>query len=199
MSKKIVLASNNRKKLKELLDLLSPLGIEVIAQGTLGVPPVEEPFETFLENSLAKARHASEITGLPAIADDSGICVDALKGQPGVHSARLAGKPTDDEKNNAKLLELLKDKKDRTAHYTCVLTAIRGVDDPEPLVAVGRWYGTVSDQRAGERGFGYDPYFVPEGFTKHAAELTAKEKNKVSHRGRAMKEMTTLIVARWGW
>ncbi len=197
MEKKIVLASNNKKKIKEMNELLSPLGIEVIAQGTLGVPAAEEPFGTFLENALAKARHAAKSTGLPAIADDSGICAEALDGRPGVFSARLAGEPSDDERNNAKLLELLKDKSDRRAHYACVLVAVKSASDPEPLVAVGRWNGEISDVRAGEGGFGYDPYFYVPELGRHAAELTSEEKNAVSHRGKAMRAMREKILECW--
>ncbi len=198
MKRKVVLASNNKKKMREMEELLAPLGFEVVSQGSLGVEPAEEPYGTFLENSLAKARHASLVTGLPAIADDSGICVEALGGLPGVHSARWAGTENgDDEANNARLLSMLKDREDRRAHYTCVLVALKNPDDPEPLIAIGKWDGKVVDERAGEGGFGYDPYFRPEGMDKHAAELTAEEKNKVSHRGKAMRLLKEQIIERW--
>lgn len=197
MKRKIVLASANKKKMKEMEELLSPLGFEVISQSTLGVPSADEPFGTFLENSLAKARNAAKYTGLPAVADDSGICVEALGGLPGVHSARWAGEKSSDEANNVKLLEELKDKSDRRAHYSCVLVAVKSAEDPEPLVAVGKWHGTVVDKRAGEGGFGYDPYFRPDEMDRNAAELTAEEKNQVSHRGKAMRELRTQIKENW--
>lgn len=198
MEKKLVLASNNKKKMKELNELLSSLGVEVITQGSLGVESCEEPFFTFLENALTKARHASRETGLPAIADDSGICVDVLGGAPGVFSARYAGEPTSDANNNAKLLADLADKEDRSAHYTCVVVAVRSADDPEPLVAVGRWDGKIGFEAKGEGGFGYDPYFVTAD-GRHGAELTADEKNAVSHRGHAMRDMMRLLSERWQW
>ncbi len=198
MTRKIVLASNNKKKLGELNDLLKSINVEVVSQGSLGVESVEEPFHTFLENSLVKARHASKSTGLPAIADDSGICVDALGGMPGVFSARYAGESSDDARNNAKLIASLQGVENRKAHYTCVITAVRSADDPEPLIAIGVWDGAISDEAKGEGGFGYDPYFVlPDG--RHAAELTATEKNEVSHRGKAVRAMLNLIKERWYW
>ena len=198
MSKKIVLASNNKKKMKELQELLSPLGFEILAQGTLGIPPAEEPYETFLENALAKARHASKESGLPAIADDSGICADALGGAPGVFSARFAGEPSDDAANNAKLVCELKGKTNRKAHYVCVLVAVKSAHDPEPLVAIDNWDGVVADEPRGNGGFGYDPFFVVDEKGTRAAELSSDEKNRVSHRGKAMRKMKTLIEQRWG-
>ena len=185
MLNKIVLASNNKKKMKEMNELLAPLGIEVVSQGSLNIP------------SLTKSRHASKKSGLPAIADDSGICVDALQGAPGVFSARFAGEDADDEKNNQKLLELMKTQNNKRAHYVCVLTAVRSADDPEPLIAVGRWEGEVSQERKGAGGFGYDPYFLIPALGKHAAELSAEEKNAVSHRGKAMQQMKELIINNW--
>ena len=197
-TKKIVLASNNKKKMKEMTELMAPFGVEVISQGSLNISPAEEPFHTFLENSLAKARHAAKESGLPAVADDSGICVDALDGHPGVFSARYAGEPCDDDANNQKLIREMEGKKDRRAHYTCVLVAVRSADDAEPLVAVGRWYGAISDQAKGNGGFGYDPYFeLPDG--RHGAELSAEEKNAVSHRGQAMRQLRQLISEVWHW
>lgn len=196
--RKIVLASNNQKKMKELSELLMPFDVEVVSQGELNIEPAEEPFFTFLENSLAKARHAAKQSGLPAVADDSGICVNALGGKPGVFSARYAGEPSSDAKNNKKLLEDLKGIEDRKAHYICVAVAVRSADDPEPLVAVGRWEGKISDVAKGTGGFGYDPYFeLPDG--RHAAQLTPDEKNAVSHRGKAMKELRTKISEVWHW
>lgn len=199
MQKQIVLASNNSKKMKEMVDLLSPMGVRVIAQKDLDIPSVEEPFHTFLENSLAKARHASKYSGLPAIADDSGICVDALNGAPGVFSARYSGENATDESNNQKLIEALKGKENRNAHYTCVITALRSADDPEPLIAVGKFYGKVADFPSGSNGFGYDPYFIVDSVGKRAAELTPEEKNAISHRGQAMRIMREMIAKNWNW
>ena len=179
----IVLASNNKGKLSEFNKLLAPLNIEVHPQGEFNIPAAEEPYGTFLENCLAKARHAARLTGLPAIADDSGICV--------------AGEPGDDAKNNALLVEKLQGASDRGAHYTCVLVAVRSADDPEPIIAEGRWYGEVSDTPKGEGGFGYDPYFYLPEKGKTAAELTADEKNAVSHRGQAMVKLIDEMKKRW--
>ena len=185
--------------MKEMIELLTPMGVEVINQGSLGIEPAEEPFKTFIENSLAKARHASAESGLPAIADDSGICVDALGGAPGVLSARYAGEPSNDANNNKKLIKELKDKTNRHAHYVCVLTAVRSPDDPEPLIAVGYWEGEIIDVALGTGGFGYDPYFRVKGTRRTAAEMPSEEKNAHSHRGQAMKKMRELISLRWGW
>ena len=186
---KIVLASNNKGKLREFNKLLAPLNIEVHPQGEFNIPAAEEPYGTFLENCLAKARHAARLTGLAAIADDSGICVNALGGAPGVHSARFAGEPADDARNNALLIEKLQGAADRGAHYTCVLVAVRSADDPEPIIAEGRWYGEVTDTPKGEGGFGYDPVFIVENSGKTMAELSENEKNLISHRGRALREV----------
>lgn len=194
---KIVLASNNKGKLREFTQLLAPLQIEVHPQGEFNVPAAEEPFGTFIENCLLKARHASKITGLPAIADDSGICVNALGGAPGVYSARFSGKGATDEKNNDLLVKKLQDVADRSAHYTCVLVAVRHADDPEPVIAEGRWYGEVIDTPAGDGGFGYDPHFYLPELRKTAAQLTADEKNAISHRGQAMVKLIDEIQRRW--
>lgn len=194
---KIVLASNNKGKLREFSRLLAPLQIEVHPQGEFNVPAAEEPFGTFIENCLLKARHASKITGLPAIADDSGICVNALGGAPGVYSARFSGEGATDEKNNALLVKKLQDVADRSAHYTCVLVAVRHADDPEPVIAEGRWYGEVIDTPAGNGGFGYDPHFYLPELRKTAAQLTADEKNAISHRGQAMVKLIDEIQRRW--
>lgn len=199
MEKTLVLASNNKGKLREFQAMFGELGVEVINQGALGVDSCEEPFGTFLENGLAKARHAARETGRPAMADDSGICADALGGMPGVYSARFAGEPCDDDANNRLLVEKLREKDDRRAHYTCVLVAVRTPDDPEPLVAVGRWCGEIQDEPAGTGGFGYDPYFRLPEFGKTAAELTAEEKNGLSHRGKALRRMIEMIRESWGW
>ena len=184
--KKLVLASNNAKKMKELNALLAPLGFEVIPQGQLGIPEAEEPHCTFVENALAKARHASRLSGLPALADDSGLCVKALGGAPGVISARYAGEPKSDARNNEKLLAELASQSDRRAHFVSCLVLCRSADDPQPIIAEGEWHGEILPALRGDGGFGYDPlFFVPE-FGKTAAELDADTKNRVSHRGRAM-------------
>lgn len=183
---KIVLASNNAKKLKELSALLMPLGIQLIPQGELGVPEAEEPHHTFLENALAKARHAAQLTGLPALADDSGLCVKALGGAPGVQSARYAGEPKSDARNNEKLLAALTGVADRRAHFVSLLVLVRHGDDPQPLVAEGEWHGEIIDQYRGEGGFGYDPLFYVPAEKATAAELSAEVKNRLSHRGQAM-------------
>ena len=194
---KIALASNNKGKLREFNRLLAPLNVEVHPQGDFNIPPAEEPYGTFLENCLTKARHAAKLTGLAAIADDSGICVNALGGAPGVHSARFAGEPGDDKKNNALLVQKLQGAIDRGAHYTCVLVAVRSADDPEPIIAEGRWYGEVIDAPRGEGGFGYDPHFLLPEIGKTAAELSAEEKNAVSHRGQAMTKLIEEMKKRW--
>lgn len=183
---KLVLASNNAGKLREFAQLLASLDFEVLPQAQFNVPEAEEPHFTFVENALAKARHAARLTGLPALADDSGICVSALGGEPGVHSARYAGEPKSDERNNEKVIAELKGKADRRAHYVCVLVFVRHADDPQPVIAEGEWHGEIIDTPRGENGFGYDPYFlVPEkGLT--AAELPAADKNAMSHRGKAL-------------
>lgn len=188
---RIVAATANPGKLREFRQMLEPLGIEVIAQSALGIPEAEEPHVTFVENALAKARHASRLSGLPAFADDSGICVVALGGEPGVHSARYAqpggtDREDQDRRNNEKLVAALKGKTDRRAHYYCVIVLVHHAQDPEPVIAEGRWYGEVLDTPRGTRGFGYDPYFYVPEFGRTAAELSPEEKNAVSHRGRAL-------------
>lgn len=197
--KKLVLASNNKGKLREFNALFGSCGIEVVAQGALGVTECEEPYGTFLENALAKARNAARQTGLPSMADDSGITAHALVTEPGVHSARYAGVQGDDAANNAKLVARLADKTDRSAHYTCVLVAVREADDPDPIVVQACWYGEIIDEPRGNGGFGYDPYFLLPQLGKTAAELTADEKNAVSHRGRAMGMLLTELQERWAW
>lgn len=187
--KKLVLASNNAKKMKELNALLAPLGFEVIPQGQLGIPEAEEPHCTFVENALAKARHAAAHSGLPALADDSGLCVEALHGAPGVLSARYAGDPKSDARNNEKLLTHLKEHTNRKAHFYCVLVLVRAAHDPQPIIAEGEWPGEILPEQQGEGGFGYDPlFFVPE-FGQTAAEMDSETKNEVSHRGRAMQKL----------
>lgn len=187
--KKLVLASNNAKKMKELNALLSPLGFTVIPQGELGIPEAEEPHCTFVENALAKARHASRLSGLPALADDSGLCVRALGGAPGVYSARYAGEPKSDTRNNEKLLVELANKIERAAHFVSVIVLVRHADDPQPLIAEGEWHGEILPALRGEGGFGYDPLFFVPVFGQTAAELDAETKNQVSHRGQAMQQL----------
>jgi XTP/dITP diphosphohydrolase len=187
--KKLVLASSNPGKLRELEALLAPLGMEVVPQSSRGIADAEEPHGTFVENALAKARHASRRSHLPALADDSGICVGALGGEPGVHSARFAGEPRSDARNNEKLIELLADEEDRRAHYTCVIVLMRHADDPEPLIAEGHWAGEIIAEPRGANGFGYDPHFFLKDFGKTAAELDTEQKNLVSHRGKALRRL----------
>jgi XTP/dITP diphosphohydrolase len=184
-----VLASGNEGKLREFRRLLAPLGIDVVTQGSLGIPDADEPHATFLENALAKARHASALARLPALADDSGVCVAALGGEPGVQSARYAGEPRSDARNNAKLVQALAGVADRRAHYACVLVLVRRPDDPEPIVAEGRWHGRIVDTPRGSGGFGYDPHFedLETGLT--GAELPLERKNALSHRGRALRTL----------
>ncbi|WP_194721557.1 RdgB/HAM1 family non-canonical purine NTP pyrophosphatase [Noviherbaspirillum malthae] len=189
MTSKLVLASNNAGKLKEFGQLLAPLGFEVHAQREFNVPEAEEPHPTFVENALAKARHAARLTGLPALADDSGVCVNALGGAPGVYSARYAGEPKSDERNNRKLIEDLAVHADKSAYYYCVLVFVRHADDPQPLIAEGRWDGEIVSEPRGEGGFGYDPYFLLPAFGKTVAELGADEKNRLSHRGQALRAL----------
>ena len=189
MIPRLVLASNNPGKLREFDRLLSPLGIGVIAQSELGIGEADEPHATFLENALAKARHASAQAKLPALADDSGVCVHALGGAPGVQSARYAGEPRSDARNNAKLIAELRDVADRRAHYACVLVLVRHADDPEPIIAEGRWHGIIVDAPRGDGGFGYDPHFLDPATGMTGAELPLARKNELSHRGRAMRAL----------
>jgi XTP/dITP diphosphohydrolase len=184
---KLVIASNNAGKLREFQHMLAPLGIEVLTQSQLGISEAEEPHCTFIENALAKARHVSRLSGLPALADDSGICVDALGGSPGVLSARYAGEPKSDCRNNDKLLQTLQGVTDRRAHYYCVLVLVRHADDPQPLIAEGEWHGEIAQEERGEGGFGYDPMFWLPEFGKMSAELSHDEKAQVSHRAKALK------------
>ncbi|HEY6898025.1 MAG TPA: RdgB/HAM1 family non-canonical purine NTP pyrophosphatase [Rhodocyclaceae bacterium] len=192
---KLVLASNNAGKLKEFAQLLAPLGIEVLPQSAFNVGEAEEPHVTFVENALAKARHCSLATGLPALADDSGLCVAALGGAPGVKSARYAGEPKSDARNNEKLIADLQGVADRRAHFTCLLVLVRHADDPQPLIAEGEWHGEIIAAPRGAEGFGYDPlFFVPE-LGQTAAELSHAEKNARSHRGQAVARLVERLRA----
>jgi XTP/dITP diphosphohydrolase len=186
---KLVLASNNQKKLLELSAVLAPRGFELIPQGELGVPEAEEPHFTFVENALAKARHAARITGLPALADDSGLCVAALEGAPGVHSARYAGEPKSDARNNERLLAELANATDRRAHYVAVIVFVRHADDPQPVIAEGEWHGEILSVPRGEGGFGYDPLFLVPELDQTAAEIDPAVKNRRSHRGQALAKL----------
>ncbi|MBU6248792.1 MAG: RdgB/HAM1 family non-canonical purine NTP pyrophosphatase [Xanthomonadaceae bacterium] len=188
---RIVLASGNRGKLAEFKHLLADSGLDVVAQGELGVEDIEETGLTFVENALLKARHAARVTGLPALADDSGLCVDALGGAPGLYSARYAGTHGDNAANNARLLRELEGRPDaeRRAFFICVLVLLRHADDPAPLVAEGRWHGRVLHAPRGDGGFGYDPLFLPDGHTLGAAELDKALKNRISHRGQALAQL----------
>lgn len=189
MMRKIVLASNNQGKLREFGQILAPLNISLHAQSEFNVPEADEPFLTFVENALAKARHASRLTGLPALADDSGLCVNALRGAPGVHSARYAGEPKSDDRNNQELVANLEHQQDRSAYYYCVLVYVRSEFDPQPIIADGRWIGEIIAIPRGEQGFGYDPHFWIPSLGKTAAELSPDLKNSLSHRGQALRSL----------
>lgn len=187
MSQALILASNNAGKLKEFNALLATVGFTARAQGEFDVPETDEPFATFVENALRKARHAARLTGLPALADDSGVCVNALGGAPGVYSARYAGEPKSDARNNAKLIADLAGHADKSAYYYCVLVYVRHADDPQPVIADARWNGEIVAEARGEGGFGYDPHFWLPALGKCAAELAPQEKNTLSHRGQALR------------
>jgi len=193
--KQLVLASSNPGKLREIGALLAPLAIEVVPQPRLGIAETEEPHATFLENALAKARHASRAAALPALADDSGLCVEALGGEPGVHSAYYAGREGSrderDRRNNEKLLSELAE--ERTAYYYCVMVLVRKPGDPQPLVAEGIWRGEIARAPRGANGFGYDPLFLLPDLGKTAAELDSAEKNRISHRGIALQKLLLLL------
>jgi XTP/dITP diphosphohydrolase len=189
MTQRLILASNNAGKLREFNELLSTVGFSVHAQGEFGVPEADEPFHTFVENALQKARHASRLTGLPALADDSGVCVNALGGAPGVYSARFAGEPKSDARNNEKMIADLTAHADKSAYYYCVLVFVRHADDPQPVIADGRWNGEMIATPRGNGGFGYDPHFYIPSLGKCAAELSADEKNALSHRGQALRAL----------
>jgi XTP/dITP diphosphohydrolase len=190
---RLVLASSNSGKLREFRRLLEPVGFDVLPQAELGIDEADEPHPTFIENALVKARHASRRSGLPALADDSGICVDALAGAPGVRSARYAGDPRSDARNNAALIAALQGVADRRAHYYCVLVLMRHATDPQPVIAEGIWHGRVIDAPRGSGGFGYDPHFEDLATGLTGAELPLERKNELSHRGRAMRSLIARV------
>jgi len=197
---RIVLASNNQGKLAELQAMFAPLGIALLPQGELGIPEAEEPHRTFVENALAKARHAAQHSGLPAIADDAGLCVDAFGGLPGVDTAFYAtqfGYPKGDDNNVKALLEQMRDVTNRRAALVSTLVAVRAPQDPEPLIAVGRAVGEITHERRGSHGFGFDPVMFIPAFGQTFAELPPEVKNASSHRGQAAKQMVQLIRERW--
>jgi XTP/dITP diphosphohydrolase len=193
MQRTVVLASNNAGKLEEFSSLLAPIGMELRKQSELGISEAEEPYATFLENALAKARYVAQLSGLPALADDSGVCLPALGGAPGVLSARFAGEPKSDARNNQKLIHDLSIHEDKSAYYYCVLVYLRHAQDPQPVIAEGRWDGEIIATPRGANGFGYDPHFWIASLNKTAAELSAEEKNQLSHRGQALRS----LIAKW--
>ena len=197
--KRIVLASGNSGKLAELRGLLAELDIELVAQSQLGIADVEETGATFVENALLKARHAARCSGLPALGDDSGLCVDALDGAPGLYSARYGGGHGDAAANIAKLLAALGDVPEarRSAHFHCTIVLLRSASDPAPLIAEGRWHGRILDAPRGRAGFGYDPVFLDPALGRSAAELDAPTKNRLSHRGQALQHLRTLLRGEW--
>jgi XTP/dITP diphosphohydrolase len=192
---KLVIATGNAHKLQEISALLQPLGIEAVSQAQYNVPEAAEPHCTFIENALAKARHAARLTGLPALADDSGICVEALGGAPGVISAIYAGEPRSDARNNQKLLKAMRDVADRRAHYHCALVLLRHADDPQPIIAEGQWHGVILEAPRGEGGFGYDPLFLDTELGQTVAEISTADKNRVSHRGQALRALVEKLRA----
>lgn len=189
INQKVVLASNNAGKLKEFFEILAPLGIELYPQSTFHIPDAEEPYPSFLENALTKARHASKLSGLPALADDSGLCINALGGAPGVLSARFAGEPKSDLRNNQRLIQELSAHSDRSAFYYCVLVFVLSENDPRPVIADGILRGEIIEKGRGTGGFGYDPHFFLPELNKTAAEISSEEKNKISHRGKALRSL----------
>jgi len=189
MKKQIVIATSNAKKLIEIQSILEDMNVEILPQSHFKIDAPEEPFHTFVENALIKARHASRLSKLPAIADDSGISVDALSGQPGVLSARFAGEPSSDQKNNEKLLKLLENETNRKAHYTCVIVFVKREFDPEPIIVEGIWHGEILKSPRGSGGFGYDPLFLDHMTEKAVAELSSDIKNRISHRGQALHKL----------
>ena len=195
-SSRLVLASGNRGKLVEMREILAGLDLELVAQSELGIADADETATTFVENALLKARQAARASGLPALGDDSGLCVDALGGAPGLYSARYAGAHGDAAANIAKLLDALRDVPDdeRTAHFHCTIVLLRSADDPAPLVAEGRWHGRILHAPRGSGGFGYDPVFLDPALGAGAAELDPATKNRVSHRGLALARLRELLL-----
>ena len=189
MTQRLILASNNAGKLKEFAEILAPIGFELHPQGEFNVPEADEPYANFVENALEKPRHAARLTGLPALADDSGVCVNAFGGAPGVWSARFAGEPKSDARNNEKVIADLAAHADKSAYYYCVLVYVRHADDPQPVIADGRWNGEITPVARGSNGFGYDPHFYIPALGKCAAELSPAEKNALSHRGQALRAL----------
>lgn len=194
--KQLVLASGNPGKLREFAALLAQFDFDVLPQSVFNVPEADEPHCTFVENALAKARHASQLTNLPALADDSGICISALGGAPGVYSARFAcegNEPKSDLRNNAKMIAQLAGVTDRRAHYVAVLVLLRCADDPQPIIAQGEWHGEIVDTPCGDSGFGYDPHFYLPELKMTAAELAPAAKNRISHRGKALAQLIAML------
>ena len=189
MTQRLILASNNAGKLREFQQILGPIGFTLHPQGEFDVPEADEPHATFVENALEKARHAARLTGLPALADDSGVCVNAFGGAPGVYSARFAGEPKSDARNNEKMIADLAAHADKSAYYYCVLVYVRHADDPQPVIADGRWEGVITSEARGDNGFGYDPHFFIPALGKCVAQLTPLEKNGLSHRGQALRAL----------
>ncbi len=197
MSRQIILASGNKGKLREFNQVLGNLGVEVLPQSAFDVPDAEETGLSFVENAILKARHACQLTGLPSLADDSGLEVDALKGAPGIYSARFAGTGATDSDNNAKLLQLLEgiSPEARSARFRCILVFMRHAEDPTPLICQGTWEGQILPQPQGDNGFGYDPLFLVPGLDIASAQLPAEQKNRLSHRGQAVQQLIKLIPA----
>lgn len=193
-SEKIVLASNNQGKVNEFSRLLAPLGLQILPQGSLQIPAAEEPFMTFVENALAKARHASLASGLPALADDSGICVTALNDAPGIFSARYAGENASDQANNQRLVHDLQGIANRSARYVCALVLIKHPKDPEPIIVTAQWHGEVIDDARGHGGFGYDCHFYLPSFEKTVAEISMELKNILSHRALATEQLIQALM-----
>lgn len=190
---KIVLASNNAGKIREFQQIFAKLNIEVVSQASLNVPEIDEPFTTFVENSLHKARHCAKFTGFPALADDSGICVNALGGQPGIYSARYAGEPKSDQANLHKLLTVMSTETQRDAYFYCSLVFVRSSNDPQPIIAEGIFNGQIAKKPKGHNGHGYDPIFLVPEYNANVAELDEELKNKISHRGMAITELITKL------
>lgn len=189
----LVIASGNKGKLREIGTLLAPLKIAIAPQSDFNITEIDEPHPTFIENALIKARHACRQTGLSALADDSGICINALKGAPGVLSARYAGEPKSDQRNNLKLVKALETSTDRSAYYYCVVVLLRHAEDPQPIIAEGLWHGEFILEPRGDGGFGYDPHFLLPELGRTAAELDMNTKNTISHRGKALAKLIEIL------